>query len=112
MAPATGVLGCPSCDGIRLRALLTPASSGALVARVRAGHHGQPAGWLSLVAAGLDSGVLDELRAAPACTSELAPRTATATRSCRRRPCGCWRPVRWSGIGRAVAAFPARGRRL
>jgi len=44
---------------------------------VRAGHHGQPAGWLSLVAAGLDSGVLDELRAAPACTSELAPRTAT-----------------------------------
>src|SRR5664280_651682 len=76
-APATGVLGCPSCDCIRLRALLTPASSGALVARVRAGHHGQPAGWLSLVAAGLDSGVLDELRAAPACTSELAPRTAT-----------------------------------
>src|SRR5450759_4215844 len=27
MAPATGVPGCPSCDGMRLRALLTPASS-------------------------------------------------------------------------------------
>src|SRR5674536_365343 len=44
MAPATGVLGCPSCDCIRLRALLTPASSGALVARVRAGRDGQSAG--------------------------------------------------------------------
>src|SRR5664279_4498575 len=113
MAPATSVLGCPSCDGIRLRALLTPASSGALVARGRAGRDGQAAGRLSLAAAGPDSGVLDALRAASASTIELAQRTADGDAELPEanvRSRGCWRPVCWSGIGRPVAAFPARGR--
>ena len=80
MAPAAGVLSgarhATAWDCMGLRALLKPASSRALVARGRAGRDGRPAGRLSLVAAGLDSGVLDALRAAPARTSELTPRTA------------------------------------
>src|SRR5664280_2925636 len=93
MAPAPGVLGCPSCDCIRLRALLTPASSGALVARGRAGRDGQAAGRLSLAAAGPDSGVLDALRAASASTIELAQRTADGDAELPEanvRSRGCW----------------------
>src|SRR5664280_3301183 len=115
MAPAIGVSRVPV---MRLHATACVADAGierclggagAGRARRLGGRH---AGRLSLVAAGLDSGVLDALRAAPASTSELAPRTATATRrsrrpgdisagpGVRRRARPARRPVRLPGHGR------------